>query len=439
MNLLYQNDVAGRYPQSWYEASVELLPLFDALDADVDCDVCIVGAGFTGLSAALHLAQAGINVVLLDAHRVGWGASGRNGGQLGSGQRLSQTELESRFGFDRALALWQLAEQAKDCVHTLCRRYAIDCDYQPGLIHADHKQEFVKHSRHETEHLARRYGYQDIEFLDKEAVNRLIGSDCYYGGSLDHAGGHLHPLKFALGLAKAAHDSGVRIFENSEIVKTDYSADANKAQRVSAVTKYARVKADYLLYACNGYLGKLAPEVARRVMPINNFIIATEPLSNKVAGNILINNAAVADSRFVVNYFRRSSDQRLLFGGRESYGYRFPADIRSFVREAMLGIYPQLVESKIDYAWGGTLAITRSRLPYLTRLAPNVLSCSGYSGHGVALATLSGRLAAETIQGEGLGFNTMADIPSRPFPGGTVLRSPLLVLAMLWYGLRDRL
>lgn len=436
-NLLHNNDVAGHYPQSWYQASTELLLPFTPLDVDQQCDVCIVGAGYTGMSAALHLVESGFDVVLLDAHRVGWGASGRNGGQLGSGQRLDQKKLESMLGFDEALKLWRLAEQSKKCVHDLIARHEIDCEYHPGVVYADHRPGFVEDTRQYVDHLNSHYDYEEIEFIDQQKTSDVLGTDVYYGASFDRGAGHLHPLKLAIGLARAAQVAGVRIFENSEVVATSHEADSSG--KVSATTPYASVKADHLLYACNGYLGSLAPEVGRRVMPINNYIIATEPLDNVLADNILVGDVAAADSRFVVNYFRCTADQRLLFGGRESYGYRFPKDIDSKVRSTMLNIYPQLVETEIEYAWGGTLAITRSRLPHLVRLQANVLSASGYSGHGVAMAILSGKLIAEAIQGESAGFNVFANIPANKFPGGALMRSPLLTLAMLWYALRDRL
>jgi len=380
--LLYQNDRPGQYPQSWYAATVDTLEARPRLSESLSCDVCIIGGGFTGLSAALTLASAGIDVVLLDAHRIGWGASGRNGGQLGSGQRVDQDELEKTYGVEHARALWDLAQASKQNVHNLINQYGIDCDYRAGIMHVDHKRR----------------------------------------------------LKLATGLARAALQYGVRIFENTEV--TNYS---DSSDQVIIKSKYGDVKARQLLLACNGYLGDLSADVAASVMPINNYIIATETLEPSLAASLIRDNMAVADSKFVVNYFRVSSDNRLLFGGRESYGYRFPTDIKSFVRSAMLSVYPQLEETHIDYGWGGTLAITMNRMPHIRQLTTNVMSSSGYSGHGVGMATLAGKLCAEALTGKLDSFDVMAKLQHKKFPGGTLLRSPLLKLGMIYYSLRDRL
>ncbi|MDX2485187.1 MAG: FAD-binding oxidoreductase [Pseudodonghicola sp.] len=432
LNLLYSNDKSGAYPQSWYAATAHELPPFPALDGDTRADVCVVGAGFTGLSAALHLAEAGFDVVLLEAQRVGFGASGRNGGQLGSGQRVEQDGLESLVGQAEAQKLWDLGQEAKDLVKGLVARHRIDCDLKPGVAWAGSSKGDVTHLHDYARLLQDRYGYDQIEALDAEAFHALCPSPDYRGGVVDWGAGHLHPLNFTLGLARAARDAGVRIHERTEVMQIDEGRPA----RLSCAS--GSVSADHVILACNGYLGGLNRKVAARVMPINNFIAATEPLGDEAA-KVLSKDIAVADSRFVVNYFRLSADKRLLFGGGESYGYRFPADIAAKVRKPMCEIYPHLRDIKIDYAWGGTLAITMKRLPYLARVAPNILSASGYSGHGLGTATQAGQLMARAIQGETQGFDTMARLPNTPFPGGPALRNPLLMLAMTWFSLRDRL
>ena len=432
MNLLYSNDRRGEYPASWYAATAHELPAFPALEGEARADVCVVGAGYTGLSAALHLAEAGLSVVLLEAQRVGFGASGRNGGQLGSGQRLAQDELEAIVDQAEAPKLWQLGEDAKDLVKHLIARHRIDCDLKPGVAWAGSSRGDVNHLHEYAGLLQNRYGYDQIEALDAEAFHAICPSPDYRGGVMDWGAGHLHPLNFALGLARAARDAGVRIHEGSEVLQIEEGRPARVRCTGGTVT------ADHVVLACNGYLGGLNRKVAGRVMPINNFVVATEPLGDEAA-KVLTRDIAVADSRFVVNYFRLSADKRLLFGGGESYGYRFPADIAAKVRKPMAEIYPHLKDVKIDYAWGGTLAITMKRLPYLARLAPNILSASGYSGHGVGTATHAGQLMAQAIRGEAEGFDTMARMPNTPFPGGPALRNPLLVLAMTWFSLRDRL
>lgn len=432
MNLLYANDRPGAHAPSWYAATAAPAPDRLPLTGDRRADVAIVGAGYTGLSAALHLASAGFTVAVLDAHRVGWGASGRNGGQLGTGQRVEQPDLEDLVGEAHARQLWELAQEATATAKSLIRTHAIDCDLKPGIIHTVHKRRYIDGARHEVDFMAEKYGHE-MQFLDRAALRQIIDSPAYHAGVIDPGGSHLHPLNYALGLARAAEAAGATIHETSEVIAMTEGAEITLRTSAGAIT------APQILLACNGYLGDLSPEVARRVMPINNFIIATEPLEDSLANRVIANDMAVADSKFVVNYYRLSSDRRLLFGGRESYGYRFPSDIKSFVRKAMLGIYPYLADTRIDYGWGGTLAITMKRLPCLTRIRPNIYSASGYSGHGVGMATLSGKLVAEAMQGQAEKFDIMASIRTPGFPGGPAFRSPLLALAMLWYTLRDRL
>ncbi len=434
MDLLTANDQQGVYPKgSYYTATADPGPVAPTATGEISCDVCVVGGGFTGLSSALHLAEKGYDVVLLEAHRAGWGASGRNGGQVGSGQRSDQDELEKSLGETRAHALWDIALASTNLVRSLIEKHDIKCGYTPGIIYADHRQRFVRHSHEYAEKLNTKYGYHQITPLDKTQIRHLVGSKSYFGGALDMGSGHLHPLNYALGLANAAQRAGVRIFENSKVTSI------TEGTRARITTESASVAADFIVMGCNGYLGTLNTHVARRVMPINNFIIATEPLSEATAQNLLRENHAVADSRFVVNYFRLSQDRRMLFGGSESYGYRFPKDIARAVRKPMLEIYPQLEETRIDYAWGGTLGITMSRMPHFRRIGKNIFNASGFSGHGVAMATMAGQIMAEAIAGQAEKFETMAAVPTPRFPGGITLRWPLLVLAMTWYSLLDRL
>ncbi|MGB7243042.1 MAG: FAD-binding oxidoreductase [Sulfitobacter sp.] len=432
MNLLFSNDAAGQYPPSWYAATATGLPPYPSLKGEVRADVCVIGAGYTGLSAALHLAQAGRKVVLLDAQRVGFGASGRNGGQLGSGQRVDQQSLEKMAGASRAKALWDLAEDAKTLVKDLIRTHDIDCHLKPGVAHTGSTAADVREAHEYAEFLSSKYGYDQIELLDAQACHALCPSPDYKGGTLDMGAAHLHPLKFALGLAATAQKAGVNIYERS------YVHQIVPGQPATIRTDAGQVIADHVILAGNGYLSSLNRKVAAKVMPINNFIIATEPLGDRVK-EVLTRDVAVADSRFVVNYFRLSHDGRLLFGGGESYGYKFPTDIAATVRKPMNIVFPHLRDVTIDYAWGGTLGITMKRFPYLARVGPNILSASGYSGHGVGTATHSGQLMASAIQGDGDGIDTMSAIPARSFPGGGALRTPLLALAMTWYSLRDRL
>lgn len=421
------------HPPSYYVASTQVPERRDRLQEKIRADVCVVGGGFTGLSAALHLAERGYDVVLLEAGRVGSGASGRNGGQLGSGQRLPQRRLERMVGEAQARALWDLAEEAKATVKGRIARHRIACDLKPGVLMAAWKPQDAGYLEENTRHLNEAYGYRHARFVPRDEMAAMLGTSRYHGGALDMDAVHLHPLKLALGLAAAAEAAGVRIFEGSRVARIDEGDPARVA------TGAGEVEAAHLVLAMNGYLGRLAPRLGGRIMPLNNFIIATEPLGEERARALIRDDVAVADTKFVIDYYRLSADRRLLFGGGETYRRSFPNDIAGFVRPVMLRVFPQLADVRIDHAWGGTLAITRNRLPHFGRLAPNVLVAHGYSGHGVGMATFAGRLIAEAVAGTAERFDVMASLDVPRFPGGTLLRFPMLVLGMLWYGLRDRL
>lgn len=432
VNLLHANDRLGEYPSSWYAATCVALAPFPRAEGEISADICVIGGGYTGLSTALHLAEAGMSVVLLEAHRIGFGASGRNGGQVGSGQRQDQDWIEKTAGRETARALWDMAEAAKAMVRQRIDQHQMPgVSWQPGIAHGCWHAAEVDHARQNAEKLARDYGYEQITPLDQAGIRGLIGSQVFKGGDIDRGAGHIHPLNFAIGLAKAASAAGAQIFEQSEVLAMTPGAEP------LVETEHARIRCKQLVLATNGYTGKLNRRVSARVMPINNFIIATEPLGAR-AREVLAEPIAAHDTKFIVNYWRLSEDNRLLFGGAESYGYRFP-EIAALVRKPMLEIYPQLKDIRIDYAWGGTLAITVNRMPGFLRPGQNVISASACSGHGVALSTMAGKLVADAIRGEPEGFDLLAELPARDFPGGDSLRWPLLVAAMLWYRSRDRL
>lgn len=417
------------HPQSWYAASAGTT-YFPCFSGDIDCDVCVIGGGYTGLSTALHLAEAGVDVVLLEAARVGHGASGRNGGQLHSGQRLEQDELE-RLAPGDARALWDLAEAGKALVHDLIARHGIDAVWRPGMVFAARSPAEAEAAARGADHLRSRYGYEAIAPLSRSELSDILPSKAFHGGTIDEGAGHLHPLRFAQGLARAAAAAGARIYENSPL-----TAPPPPAGGTLEVGPH-KLRAQQVVLAVNGYLGGLSPAISARVLPINNYMAATAPLPDP--DRVLARDVAVYDSRFVVNYWRLSEDARLIYGGGESYGARLPRDIAGTVRRNMLRYYPHLAQTPIDYAWGGTLAITASRLPYLARPGPGLWSAGGFSGHGLAIAPLAGRLMAEAIRGESAGFDLMARQPVPPFPGGERLGPALLGLAVWWFGLRDRL
>jgi len=397
--------------------------------------VCIIGAGFTGLSAALELGKRGISCVVLDAHRVGWGASGRNGGQLGTGFNMDQIQLESLLGESMAHTLWDIAEQAKRWILSTCHSHGCDIDYQSGIVHALHRKRFVKPAHDYCTHLQTRYGYDAIQPLNARTIRDHVNSRDYHGGTIDHGAGHIHPLKLAQSLADVAESNGAVIYERTEAIRIQQPSPQS-GQRV--ITPCGSVSCQRVILATNGYLDSLNDEVGKRLMPINNFIVVTEPLGER-ASALLPCNDAVADSRFVVNYFRRVAGDRLLFGGGENYSYHFPEAIAPMVRRAMLGIFPQLQDISIEYAWGGTLAITRNRLPYLAEVAPRQFTAGGYSGHGVSLACIYGKALADHLAGDSALFDVLSQLPNTAFPGGASSRPLLLALAMTGYSWLDRI
>jgi gamma-glutamylputrescine oxidase len=419
---------------SYYTATLKEQADTRPFDGSLRCDVCVVGGGYAGAATALHLARRGVDVVLLEQSRIGWGASGRNGGQAHVANRRDQEWLEGRLGRDGARDYWEFALGARAHLDWLIESYRIQCDFRPGLLHADHRARLSAGTRRHVEHLQTVYGYPHVRFVDREEIRSLIGTSDYHSASLDTRGGHLHALNFALGIARAAASHGARLHEGVEV--TGLKAEA-AGWRVA--TRRGEVRAARVVLACNGYLRGLSAAVERRVMPINNYIATTEPLGPERARALIANGAAVADSRFVVNYFRITPDHRLLFGGGENYRYRFPRDIVAFVRPHVLRIFPQLAGVRFDYAWGGTLGITPNRMPLVRELQPGLINASGFSGLGVLIAPYTGKAVAEALCGERASFELLGRVPVPVFPGGPALRWPTLVAAMSFYALRDRL
>ncbi|KGE04862.1 Oxidoreductase [Pseudohaliea rubra DSM 19751] len=395
--------------------------------------MCIVGGGYTGLSSAIHLRRLGYSVILLEAHKVGWGASGRNGGHVGTGQRVDQPELEKLVGDEHARALWDLGLEAVDTVCGLIDEFAIDCELKTGNLQVASSAQAAKDLEGEAELLAQKYGYDQLRYVPPAELPEWTSARGMHGGLMDYGARHLHPLNYALGLAAAAQSLGAELFEDSRVL--DYREDTAVRVRTARGTVTAR----YLVLGCNGYLDKLEKRCAGRIMPINNYMLATEPLPEETARRLIRDDASMADTRFVINYWKLSADNRLLFGGGETYSSSFPSDIKAFVRPYLLKIYPELANVAVEYGWGGTLAITMSRLPDLGRLSGRIFYAHGYSGHGVPIASLAGKVLAEVISGSAERFDIMAGMPTRRFPGGTVLRFPGLVAGMLFYSLRDRL
>lgn len=420
------------YEASYYAETANDKADFPKLEGEETVDVCIVGAGYTGLSSALHLAEKGYSVAILEAEKVGWGASGRNGGQVAPDHNMAHDELVAKVGTQAADSLWDMSLESVDLVKDLIKKHDIECGLKSGILHVAAKKSHMDDIKEAVAYKQNTLKYQGVKYVPEDEVAAMLGTDKYFNGEYLTDAAHLHPLNYALGLAAAAVKAGVKIYEHSRVM--DYNGGAG----AQVTTEQGVVKAKYVLLACNGYLGKLAPKVAGKIMPINNFILATEPLSEELCRKINRDDVAVADSKFVINYFRLSQDNRLLWGGGENYSSKFPADIGSFVKKYMLEFYPELKDVKIDYGWGGTLAITLNRMPHFDRIEENVFVAQGYSGHGVALATLGGKLMAEAISGSAEKFDVFQNVPTHTFPGGTLLRFPGLVAGMLYYAMRDR-
>lgn len=424
------------HAESYYAASAVGMIEYAPITGPEHCEVCVIGGGFTGLSTALNLAEKGYDVVLIEANRIGWGASGRNGGQMGSGLNWSQTELEKTFGAEPARALWNLCEMAKQEIQGRIARHQIPCDFKHGVLGAAFTRKFERIYRNQVSHLRDRYGHRSVRFIERDEMRHMMGTDKYWAGMLDSSSGHLHPLNYAIGLASAANKAKVRIFENSLVASYVPGRDCYHVKTSNGSIIHTKI----IVFACNAYIGNVARKISRTIMPFVSCVVATEPLEEKVACSINRDNVAVYDSRFCLDYYRLSADRRLLFGGAEKY---FPTTdiggIERAVRPRILHLYPKLKDIRIDYAWGGHIAVTRSRLPSVGRIDGDVYYAQGFSGHGVALTNIVGKILAEMISGTAEEFDLFASIPHKPFPGGQYLRWPAHVLTMLSLSLIDRL
>jgi gamma-glutamylputrescine oxidase len=422
----------GAYPASYYAATAHAAPPRPPLAGSIAPDVCIVGAGFTGLSAGIALAERGHRAVILEGARVGWGASGRNGGQIVNGLNAGLDTIAARYGPAAADFVGALVQEGGDIIRERVARYAIACDLKAGNIFAAFTP---KHMRglEAKQALWRRHGHDNFELLDRDGLRRHVGSDAYIGGMLDRTGGHLHPLNLALGEAAAFERLGGTIHERTPVLGID-RVDAAPVLR----TADGEVRPQALILAGNAYLGRAVPALENRVMPFSTQIVATEPLGAR-AQAILPTDMCVEDVRYVLDYYRLAADGRLLFGGGTVYGGTDPADIRAKLVPNLARVFPQLKGVRIDYAWSGNCAISFSRVPQLGRLGPNTWFAQGYSGHGVVGSHLFGNILAEAVHGDRARFDAFARIPWIPFPGGRRFAVPYSVAGSWWYALRDRL
>ncbi|MEO8756653.1 MAG: FAD-binding oxidoreductase [Devosia sp.] len=423
----------GSYPPSYYAASKVLERQPARLEGEVTADVCIVGAGYSGLSAALHLAEKGLRVVVVEGAQVGWGASGRNGGQIVNGLNASLATIERRYGATTAKFIGSLLQEGAGIIRGLIDRYQIDCDLKRGNIYAAYTQKHVEELE-AKQALWRRYGMDEHELLDRNAVRTHIGSDVYCGGMIDHSGGHMHPLNLALGEARALESLGGVIYEQSPV--TSVTQGVGKA---TVGTANGGVTANAVLVCGNAYLGNVVPELTARVMPVSTQMMATAPLGEVRASELLPSGMCVEDVRYILDYYRLSADHRLIFGGGVVYGGTDPADVIAKLRPNLDKVFSQLRDVKIDYAWSGNFALSFSRVPQLGRLSQNVYFAHGYSGHGITGSHLFGRILAEAVNGDLSRFDTFAELPWVSFPGGQTFRAQYSTLGSWWYALKDRL
>jgi gamma-glutamylputrescine oxidase len=420
---------------SYYAASsaMQACPTREALEGEFDADIAVIGGGIAGCSSALHLAKRGYRVAVLEARFVGYGASGRSGGQTIFGLAASQKALAAQVGALDARRLFDLSVEALDLTQSLIREHGIDCDYRPNHVHVATKPRHLDELQQWIHELHDEYGYGSARLLNRAELQSHVRSDRYLGGILDSRSGHLHPLKYTQGLARGAEAAGVRIFENTQAL------GYQDGREVVVRTSHGSVRCRHLVLCGNAYLGAVAPVLARRILGVGTYMIATQPLDPARARELLPSNAAIADINWILDYFRLSADDRILFGGRVSYSALQPPRLAESMRRRMVRIFPQTADLQVQYSWGGFLDISLTRAPDFGRLAPNVFYLQGFSGHGMALTALAGKLVAEAVAGTAERFDVFARLPHRDFPGGRLFRRPSLVLAMLYYRLRDML
>jgi len=420
------------HPASWYAASAQSAPQHPRLVGAQQADVCVLGAGGTGLSTALELAEAGYQVIVLEAARVGWGASGRNGGQVIFGFGCGEGKLESLLGRADARRLFDWSLEGVRLLRERIAQYGIDCDWRDGHAHVAIRPRQVAELSHWQRELAEHYDYP-LAYWDRAQLRATLASDRYLGALYDARSGHLHPLNYTLGLARAACARGVRLFEGSNVLRLQHGA------RPILHTQHGSVQCDFAVLAGNALVKGIAPELDRKIMPVGTYVGATAPLGAERARALIGNDMAVADMNWALDYFRLSADHRLLFGGRASYANLQPPNLRAVMRARMRNVFPQLHGVDFDYLWGGVIDISRNRAPHWGRLRNNVYFAQGFSGHGVAATGLAGRVISEAIRGQAERLDLFARIRHRDFPGGRALRTPLLVAAMAWFKLRDAL
>ncbi len=421
-----------QHVDSYYAASRNPRVDYPVLTEVVETDVCIIGAGYTGLSTALFLLENGFRVTVLEAAKVGFGASGRNGGQIVNSYSRDIDVIEKQVGARQAQLLGEMAFEGGRIIRERIAKYNIQCDLKDGGVFAAITGKQMGHLEAQKK-LWERYGHTQLELMDERRIREVVGTERYVGGMLDMSGGHIHPLNLALGEAAAVTSLGGAIYEQSPATRIDRGAQP------VVHTPNGQVKAKFVVVAGNAYLGGLMPELAAKSMPCGSQVLATEPLSDEMARSLLPQDYCVEDCNYLLDYYRLSADKRLIFGGGVVYGARDPADIQAIIRPKLLKTFPQLANVKIDYSWTGNFLLTLSRLPQVGRIGDNIYYSQGCSGHGVTYTHLAGKVLAEALRGQAERFDAFASLPHYPFPGGQLLRVPFTALGAMYYQLRDRL
>lgn len=418
-------------PLTWYHATAPAAPQRPALSGSVRARVCVIGGGLTGVSTALNLAERGIDTVLLEAEAIGHGASGRNGGQIVQGYSAPMERIEAAVGRADAQAIWDMGRDAIAAIPQRIERHGIDCDLRWGYLIAALNRSQLADLRDTVEQWAG-YGYTGPRIVEGAEIRSVLATDLYAGGMVEPGSGQLHPLAYLLGLAGAAEAAGARLFEHSA------AREIHDGKTVRITTDNGAVEADTLVLAGNAYLGRLVPDLNRRVMPVASFVGVTEPLGEERARRLFPQDVAVADCNVALDYFRLTADKRLLFGAGASYSATTPIGLKDWLARRIRRVFPELTDVAVEHAWGGLIGITHNRVPDLGRPSPNVIYAQGFSGQGVALTGLAGTLIAETVDGDDSRFRLLEQVRHLPFPGG-ILRTPTLVTAMAVLKLKDRL
>ncbi len=423
----------GGHIDSYYAATANATPQRSTLTGANDTDICIIGAGYSGLSAGLDLAEKGHKVTIIEGVRVGWGASGRNGGQIINGLNASLSTIKKRYGSETAKFVATNVQDGGEIIRQRIAKYDIDCDLKQGNVFAAITEKHMRELE-ARKNLWADYGIDNQEMLDREALKKYVNSEIYTGGLIDHSGGHMHPLNLALGEAAAFEKNGGEIYEMSPVT----SVDTTSARPV-VKTGQGQMSCRTLLICGNAYLGNVVRPLTSRVMPVSTQVLATEPLEETLARTLIPGQACIEDIRYILDYYRLSADNRLIFGGGSVYGGADPVNIEARLRRNLAKVFPQLANVKVDFAWSGNFALSFSRMPQIGRLGSNTYFAHGYSGHGVTASHLFGRMLSEAVDGDLSRFDVFAGIGWVPFPGGRKLAVPYSVLGSWWYGLRDRL